>query len=95
MHWLHSDCGINLQPLYRGEYQRLLLNLCPDRETRKSLVQIFMGMLVLDLGGPVGSKVNSSELPYWLYGCQSYIVYSRSQFSDENLLLPGWTFNNF
>ncbi|ONK58274.1 uncharacterized protein A4U43_C09F10490 [Asparagus officinalis] len=71
-----------VQPLYKGQYQRLLLSLCAHNETRTSLVQILMGVLMLDLRGHPSSKLSVSESPYRLYGCQSYIIYSRPQFSD-------------
>lgn len=70
------------QPLYKGQYQRLLLSLCAHQATRMSSVQILMGTLMLDLRGPLSSKLDTSESPYRLYGRQSYIIYSRPQFSD-------------
>ncbi|ONK77230.1 uncharacterized protein A4U43_C02F4420 [Asparagus officinalis] len=71
-----------VQPLYKGQYQRLLLSLCAHNKTRTSLVQILLGKLMLDLWGSCKSKVNVFESPHRLYGCQSYITYSRPQFSD-------------
>ncbi|XP_042384907.1 E3 ubiquitin-protein ligase UPL1-like [Zingiber officinale] len=69
-----------VQPLYKGQLQRLFLNLCTHHETRTSLVKILMEMLMIDLRGPIYSSTESSESPFRLYGCQSYIAYSRPQF---------------
>ncbi|XP_019701852.1 E3 ubiquitin-protein ligase UPL2 [Elaeis guineensis] len=71
-----------VQPLYKGQLQRLLLNLCAHHETRMSLVQILMDMLMLDLRGSTDNSVDAAEPPYRLYGCQSYVTYSRPQFSN-------------
>ncbi|CAL9118926.1 unnamed protein product [Musa textilis] len=70
-----------VQPLYKGQLQRLLLNLCTHHETRTSLVKILMDMLMLDLGGSVNNSIDSAESPFRLYGCQSYVAYSRPQFN--------------
>ncbi|WOL02486.1 E3 ubiquitin-protein ligase [Canna indica] len=69
-----------VQPLYKGQLQRLLLNLCTHNETRTSLVKILMDMLMLDLRGSTDNSVEPAESPFRLYGCQSYIAYSRPQF---------------
>ncbi|KAF8060412.1 hypothetical protein N665_1217s0015 [Sinapis alba] len=65
------------QPLGKGLLQRLLLNLCAHRFTRANLVQ-----LLLDLIRPE-METSPSELaisnPQRLYGCQSNVVYGRSQ----------------
>lgn len=71
-----------LQPLYKGQLQRLLLNLCAHSETRTSLVQILMGMLMLDIQGPGKSIISSEDQPYRLYACQSHVMYSRPQYSN-------------
>ncbi|XP_026661935.2 E3 ubiquitin-protein ligase UPL2-like isoform X2 [Phoenix dactylifera] len=71
-----------VQPLYKGQLQRLLLNLCAHHETRMSLVKILMDMLMLDLRGATDNSVDAAEPLYRLYGCQSYIAYSRPQFSN-------------
>ncbi|XP_073006653.1 E3 ubiquitin-protein ligase UPL2-like [Typha latifolia] len=71
-----------VQPLYKGQLQRLLLNLCAHHETRTSLVQILVDILMLDLQGFTSKTVDSAEPPFRLYGCQSYVTYSRPQHSD-------------
>ncbi|KAJ6822557.1 E3 ubiquitin-protein ligase UPL1-like [Iris pallida] len=70
------------QPVYKGQLQRLLLNLCAHHETRTSLVQILMDMLMLDLRGAVNRSHNSGEPPFRLYACQSHVTYACPQFSD-------------
>jgi E3 ubiquitin-protein ligase HUWE1 len=71
-----------LQPLYKGQLQRLLLNLCSHRESRKSLVQILVDMLMLDLRGSSKQSTGATEQPFRLYGCHANITYSRPQSSD-------------
>ncbi|QCE00747.1 E3 ubiquitin-protein ligase HUWE1 [Vigna unguiculata] len=70
-----------VQPLYKGQLQRLLLNLCAHSETRISLVRILMDLLMLDVKRPV-SYFSKVEPPYRLYGCQSNVMYSRPQSFD-------------
>ncbi|XP_058747804.1 E3 ubiquitin-protein ligase UPL2-like [Vicia villosa] len=70
-----------VQPLYKGQLQRLLLNLCAHSETRISLVKILMDLLMLDVRKPVSSFGNVEPL-YRLYGCQSNVMYSRPQSFD-------------
>ncbi|XP_057442422.1 E3 ubiquitin-protein ligase UPL1-like [Lotus japonicus] len=70
-----------VQPLYKGQLQRLLLNLCAHSETRTSLVKILMDLLVLDVRRPA-SSFGTVEPPYRLYGCQSNVMYSRPQSFD-------------
>ncbi|KAI3837210.1 hypothetical protein MKX03_010775 [Papaver bracteatum] len=41
------------QPIYKGQLQKLLLNLCAHHETRAGLVQILMDTLMLDTRKPV------------------------------------------
>ncbi|CAH8357182.1 unnamed protein product [Eruca vesicaria subsp. sativa] len=60
---------------------QLLLNLCSHGETRLSLVNRFMDMLMLDTRKPVNSS-SVSEPPYRLYACQSNVTYSRPQHFD-------------
>ncbi|KAG6478121.1 E3 ubiquitin-protein ligase UPL1-like [Zingiber officinale] len=69
-----------VQPLYKGQLQRLFLNLCTHHETRTYLVEVLMDMLMLDLRGPTNTAVEYAESPFRLYGCQSYVAYSRPQF---------------
>ncbi|XP_042436845.1 E3 ubiquitin-protein ligase UPL1-like [Zingiber officinale] len=69
-----------VQPLYKGQLQRLFLNLCTHHETRTYLVEVLMDMLMLDLRGPTNTSVEYAESPFRLYGCQSYVAYSRPQF---------------
>ncbi|XP_062203891.1 E3 ubiquitin-protein ligase UPL1-like [Phragmites australis] len=71
-----------VQPLYKGQLQRLLLNLCAHREIRKSLVQILVDMLMLDLQGSSKKSTDATEPPFRLYGCHANITYSRPQSSD-------------
>ncbi|MCL7039483.1 hypothetical protein MKW94_010086 [Papaver nudicaule] len=71
-----------VQPLYKGQLQKLLLNLCAHHETRAGLVQILMDMLMLDTRKPVHHSSGGSEPSYRLYSCQSYVMYSRPQFLD-------------
>ncbi|KAF5194891.1 E3 ubiquitin-protein ligase upl1-like protein, partial [Thalictrum thalictroides] len=71
-----------VQPLYKGQLQRLLLNLCAHRETRASLAHILMEMLLLDTRKRADSSSSSAEPSYRLYACQNYVMYSRPQFSD-------------
>ncbi|XP_027330727.1 E3 ubiquitin-protein ligase UPL2-like [Abrus precatorius] len=70
-----------VQPLYKGQLQRLLLNLCAHSETRTSLVKILMDLLMLDVRRPV-NYFSTVEPPYRLYGCQSNVMYSRPQSFD-------------
>ncbi|KAL9315852.1 hypothetical protein ACSQ67_016853 [Phaseolus vulgaris] len=70
-----------VQPLYKGQLQRLLLNLCAHSETRTSLVKILMDLLMLDVKRPV-SYFSKLEPPYRLYGCQRNVMYSRPQSFD-------------
>ncbi|CAJ1974055.1 unnamed protein product [Sphenostylis stenocarpa] len=70
-----------VQPLYKGQLQRLLLNLCAHSETRISLVKILMDLLMLDVRKPA-SYFSAIEPPYRLYGCQSNVMYSRPQSFD-------------
>ncbi|KAK9270546.1 hypothetical protein L1049_026127 [Liquidambar formosana] len=69
-----------VQPLYKGQLQRLLLNLCAHNETRTALVKILMDMLMLDTRKAVNQ--DASEPLYRLYACQSHVMYSRPQFFD-------------
>lgn len=71
-----------VQPLYRGQFQRLLLNLCAHHETRATLVQILMEMLLLDTRKRANMSNSGTEPSYRLYACQNYVMYSRPQFLD-------------
>ncbi|KAL2893072.1 E3 ubiquitin-protein ligase UPL2 [Bienertia sinuspersici] len=70
-----------VQQVYKGSFQRLLLNLCAHSETRTALVKILMEMLMLDEHKP-GNEHNDAEPSYRLYACQSHVMYSRPQFVD-------------
>ncbi|KAL8096331.1 hypothetical protein AgCh_037334 [Apium graveolens] len=70
-----------VQPLYKGQLQRLLLNLCAHNETRTALVKILMELLMLDTRKP-SNLLGSSEPSYRLYACQSHVTYSRPQCFD-------------
>ncbi|ONM32432.1 E3 ubiquitin-protein ligase UPL1 [Zea mays] len=71
-----------VQPLYKGQLQRLLVNLCTHRDNRQALVQILVDMLMLDLQGFSKKSVDASEPPFRLYGCHANITYSRPQSSN-------------
>ncbi|KAM1225513.1 hypothetical protein ACFX13_044968 [Malus domestica] len=73
------------QPLYKGQLQKLLLNLCAHNETRNSLVKILMDMLMLDTRKSVDHSI-ASEPPYRLYACQSNVICSRTQSGVPPLL---------
>ncbi|KAI3685801.1 hypothetical protein L6452_35059 [Arctium lappa] len=70
-----------VQPLYKPQLQRLLLNLCAHVETRSAVVKILMDLLMLDIRKP-GNNLNASEPSYRLYACQSHVMYSRPQCFD-------------
>ncbi|KAH9603413.1 hypothetical protein KSS87_004335 [Heliosperma pusillum] len=70
-----------VQPLYKGPFQRLLLNLSAHSESRTALVKILMEMLMTNKH-KTGSQPSNSERSYRLYGCQSHVMYSRPQFVD-------------
>ncbi|KAM6543817.1 hypothetical protein CsatB_008264 [Cannabis sativa] len=70
-----------VQPLYKGQLQRLLLNICAHSETRTSLVKILMDMLIFETRKPM-NLVADVEPPYRLYACQTNVMYSRPQFFD-------------
>lgn len=78
---IYSLIGIILQPLYKGQLQRLLLNLCAHQETRTSLVKILMDMLMLDRRKRINNLI-AAEPSYRLYACQSNVMYSRPQSFD-------------
>ncbi|XP_010277573.1 PREDICTED: E3 ubiquitin-protein ligase UPL2-like isoform X2 [Nelumbo nucifera] len=71
-----------VQPLYKGQLQRLLLNLCSHHETRTTMVQLLMDILMLDSQKPVNNLNSVPETSYRLYACQNYVMYSRPQFLD-------------
>ncbi|XAR67356.1 Ubiquitin--protein ligase [Bertholletia excelsa] len=68
------------QPLGKGLLQRLLLNLCAHSVTRSILVRLLLDMIKPETESPVSglTTVNSQRL----YGCQSNVVYGRSQLLD-------------
>lgn len=70
-----------VQQVYKGSFQRLLLNLCAHVETRTALIKILMEMLMLD-EHKLGNQQNDAEPSYRLYACQSHVMYSRPQFVD-------------
>ncbi|KAI9106855.1 hypothetical protein K1719_022383 [Acacia pycnantha] len=70
-----------VQPLYKGQLQRLLLNICAHSETRTALVKILMDLLMLDVRKRA-SSFTAAEPQYRLYGCQSNVMYSRPQSFD-------------
>lgn len=72
-----------LQPLYKGQLQRLLLNLCAHSETRAALVNILMDMLIPASRKPTNHP-NAAESQFRLYACQNNVMYSRPQSFDGN-----------
>ncbi|GFZ07365.1 LOW protein: E3 ubiquitin ligase-like protein [Actinidia rufa] len=68
------------QPLGKGVLQRLLLNLCANSVTRPTLVRLLLDMIKPETESPVIglTAVNSQRL----FGCQSIVVYGRSQLLD-------------
>ncbi|KAL8462223.1 hypothetical protein ACS0TY_033325 [Phlomoides rotata] len=68
------------QPLGKGLLQRLLLNLSSHNETRAILVRLLLDMIKPETMGVVGgvTSLNTQRL----YGCQSDVVYGRSQLCD-------------
>lgn len=68
------------QPLGKGLLQRLLLNLCAHSVTRATLVHLLLDMIKPEAEGSVTglASINSQRL----YGCQSNVVYGRSQLLD-------------
>lgn len=76
-----------MQPLYKGQLQRLLLNLCANSESRTALVKILMDLLMLDIWKPV-NNLSASEPSYRLYACQSHVMYSRPQSFDGDTSIP-------
>ncbi|XP_040986368.1 E3 ubiquitin-protein ligase UPL1-like isoform X1 [Juglans microcarpa x Juglans regia] len=68
------------QPLGKGLLQRLLLNLCAHSVTRAILVRLLLDMIKPEAEGSVSglATINSQRL----YGCQSNVVYGRSQLLD-------------
>ncbi|GFZ12610.1 LOW protein: E3 ubiquitin ligase-like protein [Actinidia rufa] len=68
------------QPLRKGLLQRLLLNLCANSVTRPTLVRLLLDMIKPETESSVIglTAVNSQRL----YGCQSIVVYGRSQLVD-------------
>lgn len=73
----NNDVLLMYQPLGKGLLQRLLLNLCAHTGTRANLVQLLLNMIRPEM------ETSPSELaitnPQRLYGCQSNVVYGRSQ----------------
>ncbi|XP_023540404.1 E3 ubiquitin-protein ligase UPL1-like isoform X1 [Cucurbita pepo subsp. pepo] len=68
------------QPLGKGLLQRLLFNLCAHSVTRAILVYLLLDMIKSEAEGSAGgvATINSHRL----YGCQSNVVYGRSQLLD-------------
>ncbi|XP_031286240.1 E3 ubiquitin-protein ligase UPL1 isoform X2 [Pistacia vera] len=68
------------QPLGKGLLQRLLLNLCAHSITRAALVRLLLDMIKPEAEGSANglATINSQRL----YGCQSNVVYGRSQLLD-------------
>ncbi|CAA0815395.1 E3 ubiquitin-protein ligase UPL1, partial [Striga hermonthica] len=68
------------QPLGKGLLQRLLLNLCSHSDTRAILVWLLLNMIKPETSGFVGglTSMNTQRL----FGCQSDVVYGRSQLCD-------------
>lgn len=77
---LTETFNICFQPLGKGLLQRLLLNLSAHSSTRAVLVHLLLEAIKPETGGAGGglTTINSQRL----YGCQSNIVYGRSQLFD-------------
>ncbi|KAG8365159.1 hypothetical protein BUALT_Bualt18G0075300 [Buddleja alternifolia] len=65
------------QPLGKGLLQRLLLNLSSHSDTRAILVRLLLDMIKPESEGKTGGLTSMNTLR--LYGCQSDVVYGRSQ----------------
>ncbi|KAK1269560.1 E3 ubiquitin-protein ligase UPL1 [Acorus gramineus] len=64
----------------KGYLQKLLLNLCEHCGTRAILVSLLLDMIKLEAEGcAAGTVAHTSQR---LYGCQSNVVYGRSQLLD-------------
>ncbi|KAF2288944.1 hypothetical protein GH714_022947 [Hevea brasiliensis] len=72
--------NMRMEPLGKGLLQRLLLNLCAHSVTRATLVRLMLDMIKPEAEGSFSglAMVNSQRL----YGCQSNVVYGRSQLLD-------------
>ncbi|KAJ0801926.1 putative HECT domain, ubiquitin interacting, UBA-like superfamily, armadillo-like helical [Helianthus annuus] len=70
------------QPLGKGLLQRLFLNLCAHSDTRAVLVFLLLGMMKMETQGPTGGLTMTTANSQRLYGCQSNVVYGRSQLLD-------------
>ncbi|KAI3689153.1 hypothetical protein L2E82_47103 [Cichorium intybus] len=70
-----------VQPIYKPQLQRLLLNLCAHVNTRSDVVKILMDFLVLDTSKP-SSNSDASDPSFRLYSCQNHLMYSRPQSFD-------------
>ncbi|XP_042007783.1 E3 ubiquitin-protein ligase UPL1-like isoform X3 [Salvia splendens] len=68
------------QPLGKGLLQRLLLNLCSHNYTRAILVQLLLDMIKPETVSIMGAVTSMNTQR--LYGCQSDVVYGRSQLCD-------------
>jgi E3 ubiquitin-protein ligase HUWE1 len=68
------------QPLGKGLLQRLLLSLCAHSSTRAILVHLLLDMIKPEAEGSVSGLVTMNSQR--LYGCQSNVVYGRSQLLD-------------
>ncbi|KAL3503633.1 hypothetical protein ACH5RR_038082, partial [Cinchona calisaya] len=68
------------QPLGKGLLQRLLLNLCAHSSTRAILVHLLLDAIKPENEGSFGGLTTFNSLR--LYGCQSNVVYGRSQLFD-------------
>ncbi|CAA7050793.1 unnamed protein product [Microthlaspi erraticum] len=65
------------QPLGKGLLHRLLLNLCAHSVTRANLVQLLLDMIRPEMETSPSKLAGTN--PQRLYGCQSNVVYGRSQ----------------
>ncbi|CAI9088204.1 OLC1v1022471C1 [Oldenlandia corymbosa var. corymbosa] len=68
------------QPLGKGLLQRLLLNLCAHGSTRANLVRLLLDTIKPEDECSADKLTKSNSLR--LYGCQSNVVYGRSQLFD-------------
>lgn len=81
----HDDVILIYQPLGKGLLQRLLLNLCAHSVTRANLVQILLDMIRPEM--ETSPRELAISNPLRLYGCQSNVVYGRSQLLNGKYFL--------
>ncbi|KAH0920548.1 hypothetical protein HID58_020566 [Brassica napus] len=71
------------QPLGKGLLHRLLFNLCAHRVTRANLVQLLLDLIRPEMETSPSELAISNQQR--LYGCQSNVIYGRSQLLNGSL----------